>query len=717
MTTATTKLIIEDDAGKTIVVPFARDEITIGRKEGNTIRLTERNVSRFHAKLEKNSANFFIEDLGSYNGIKLNGDKIKGKVAIQEGDLIEIGDYHLALQTEGKMDTLPARPANPAPASAAAAAQLADDANDQFAGDTVRLDPLSDVTQEAMPLPDPGPGPDASTVEGMPLQTVKNAPVTEQAAPATAANTAPVSAAPLADEDTEAMPLLDDTDVQDAVGPAPVSMDSIEATVPHEPREPEAPTAPAMTPISQAKAKPAPPVKPKLDRPMEEATEAIQRAPGPQHVERPRLVALNTVFAGMVWPVDRGDAIIGRTDDNDLTIQHKSVSRNHAKIVQEGDKFRMFDLGSANGVLVNGEEIESVILRPGDVVELGRVRLRYVPAGESFSLSHEEIERARLADVAGDDFEERGAFVTAPSQRVVGPKRPPILLGAMALVILLLLVVIVVLLVGGDDDKPPVVENPTDPIKVPAGGDLSEVQSALDDKRWADAVRLATQAKADGVDGADDLLTRATREQDAAALIRKASEAEHKEDFETAKRLYEQAQQKYGGTAAASDVPDLLWLVDERIVLNEVDAHIAESDAAAAKKALARAQKLGVDEDTLKELEKQIKGLESGKAPAAVVKKRPPRKKPKKELSADDIKRIEKEAIQLSFSSNHAKALRKASLVPKSKRTAQLVYVLLNSSAEMGRCPSAKSYLSEYVKKAPRPAHDRARNKVRQKCK
>jgi len=39
------KLIIEDDEGHTTVVPLVKEEITIGRKEGNTIRLTERNVS------------------------------------------------------------------------------------------------------------------------------------------------------------------------------------------------------------------------------------------------------------------------------------------------------------------------------------------------------------------------------------------------------------------------------------------------------------------------------------------------------------------------------------------------------------------------------------------------------------------------------------------------------------------------------------------------
>ena len=55
------KLIIEDDEGRKTVVPFVRDEITIGRKEGNTIRLTERNVSRRHARIviEDGKANWF----------------------------------------------------------------------------------------------------------------------------------------------------------------------------------------------------------------------------------------------------------------------------------------------------------------------------------------------------------------------------------------------------------------------------------------------------------------------------------------------------------------------------------------------------------------------------------------------------------------------------------------------------------------------------------
>src|SRR6266851_1581529 len=107
------KLIIEDDEGRKTVVPLVREEITIGRQDGNTIRLTERNVSRRHARLVKDNGSLLIEDLGSYNGVRVNGEKIAGPTKIKEGDLVEIGDYDLGIQ--GKLDT----PAATAPSAAA----------------------------------------------------------------------------------------------------------------------------------------------------------------------------------------------------------------------------------------------------------------------------------------------------------------------------------------------------------------------------------------------------------------------------------------------------------------------------------------------------------------------------------------------------------------------------------------------------------------------
>ncbi|MDW8247304.1 MAG: FHA domain-containing protein, partial [Sandaracinaceae bacterium] len=97
-------LLISDDEGRTTVVPLTniREEITIGRKEGNTIRLTERNVSRYHAKLRHVDGRYVIVDLNSYNGVFVNGRRISGEQVLQPGDRITIGDYQLTLEAPSR---------------------------------------------------------------------------------------------------------------------------------------------------------------------------------------------------------------------------------------------------------------------------------------------------------------------------------------------------------------------------------------------------------------------------------------------------------------------------------------------------------------------------------------------------------------------------------------------------------------------------------------
>ncbi|MBK6923202.1 MAG: FHA domain-containing protein [Deltaproteobacteria bacterium] len=91
------RLIIEDDEGSTTIVPLGQEVVTIGRQQGNTIQLTEKNVSRRHAKLTPEGESWVLEDLGSYNGVKVNGRVASGRAVLQEGDVVQIGDYHLAL--------------------------------------------------------------------------------------------------------------------------------------------------------------------------------------------------------------------------------------------------------------------------------------------------------------------------------------------------------------------------------------------------------------------------------------------------------------------------------------------------------------------------------------------------------------------------------------------------------------------------------------------
>ncbi len=87
------KLTIEDDEGKQTLLPLVREEYSLGRDEGNTIRLTERNISRRHATLRKDGARWSIEDHASYNGSYVNGQRVAGEADLANADVVQIGDY------------------------------------------------------------------------------------------------------------------------------------------------------------------------------------------------------------------------------------------------------------------------------------------------------------------------------------------------------------------------------------------------------------------------------------------------------------------------------------------------------------------------------------------------------------------------------------------------------------------------------------------------
>jgi len=230
------KLLIEDDEGKTVAVPLIREEITIGRMDGNTIRLTEQNVSRKHARLTLRNSALRIEDLGSYNGTSLNGSALSGVATLKDGDVILIGDYRLGIQEDNHVTQAP-------PESTA-----------------------------AVPAP-----PVEEAMEGQP--------------------TIPISSL-------------------------------------------SAPTAFSEPPA--------------------------------------RLVVTSRFQSGAEFILERLSQVIGRTPENDIVLNHKSISRHHAKIVRDGNRYTILDLESANGVRVGGADRDKVELQSGDVLELGEVKLRFL---------------------------------------------------------------------------------------------------------------------------------------------------------------------------------------------------------------------------------------------------------------------------------------------------------------------------------------------------
>ncbi|MCC6213625.1 MAG: FHA domain-containing protein [Polyangiaceae bacterium] len=94
------KLSIEDDQGNTTVVNLVREEYGVGRAEENTIRLTERNISRKHARLRQRDGAWVIDDRESYNGVWVNGVRISGPERLSDGDLVQLGDYRLEVIDE-----------------------------------------------------------------------------------------------------------------------------------------------------------------------------------------------------------------------------------------------------------------------------------------------------------------------------------------------------------------------------------------------------------------------------------------------------------------------------------------------------------------------------------------------------------------------------------------------------------------------------------------
>ncbi|MEO0326833.1 MAG: FHA domain-containing protein, partial [Myxococcota bacterium] len=215
------KLVISDDEGKTTVVPLVRDEISIGRQEGNTIRLTERNVSRRHAVLRRDAGGFAIEDLGSHNGVRINGRRIEGQAPLAAEDQVAIGDYVVTLHEE------------------------------------------------------------------------------------VAAGTAQAEA--------------------------------------------DAPLVP------------------------------------------PRLVMLTEPAPGAEFALTGDGQRIGRAEELDIWINHRSISREHAVVRVDGGVIRVVDLQSANGLRLNGKDTADAVLSAGDIIELGQVRFRFVGAGETFVFDPAEV--------------------------------------------------------------------------------------------------------------------------------------------------------------------------------------------------------------------------------------------------------------------------------------------------------------------------------------
>lgn len=78
------------------------------------------------------------------------------------------------------------------------------------------------------------------------------------------------------------------------------------------------------------------------------------------------------------YPLAKERVLIGRKPHNDIQIDNLAVSSEHAAVITILSDSFMEDLGSTNGTLVNGQMVKKHFLQNGDVIELGKHRLKYL---------------------------------------------------------------------------------------------------------------------------------------------------------------------------------------------------------------------------------------------------------------------------------------------------------------------------------------------------
>lgn len=258
------KLSIQDSEGRSTVVPLSDGELSIGRDEANSICLTDRNVSRQHARLVTKSGHVWVENVAATYGTRFNSLLLRERAEMKKGDLIQVGDYTLELVGEdvAKRDTAMvdevAKPATPPPASASASASK------------------------------------AKSVDG-------------------------------------ATAIVNLADIQSMLQAPPPAGDS----------------------------------------------KAIPDG------QQPRLVVESENLRGLELRITKTPIVVGRVREAaDLVIDHRSISKEHARLTRMADGgWQVLDLGSANGMKVNGEPYSKCDIRSGDRVELGHVTLRFLAAG------------------------------------------------------------------------------------------------------------------------------------------------------------------------------------------------------------------------------------------------------------------------------------------------------------------------------------------------
>lgn len=98
---------------------------------------------------------------------------------------------------------------------------------------------------------------------------------------------------------------------------------------------------------------------------------------------------------------------VGRSQEADLHIPHKSVSRQHCEIRREGEAYRIRDLDATNRTRVNDQPVTETLLADGDHITLGECILKFISHASVEARYHEEVYQLATHDALTELYNRR----------------------------------------------------------------------------------------------------------------------------------------------------------------------------------------------------------------------------------------------------------------------------------------------------------------------
>lgn len=91
----------------------------------------------------------------------------------------------------------------------------------------------------------------------------------------------------------------------------------------------------------------------------------------PRHKKVPALEQIAGTGAPRKFSLELAEIVIGRSLQATIAIEGNGISRQHAAVRRSGVDFSVTDLGSSNGLYLNGIKTHSAVLHDGDQIQLG----------------------------------------------------------------------------------------------------------------------------------------------------------------------------------------------------------------------------------------------------------------------------------------------------------------------------------------------------------